>query len=187
VLLDHHHPDPPQPVGALILRERPLLADAACRTRFASMRRRAYGVTLANVTTPGADDEDDAVVLAAVRAAVADLPEVEEAALQGRPLFRVRRRRFAIANLTTSPPRPRWQGCGRSLHVLAEVGELGALLQDPRFERSPHHGSTGWVALALDDLDHADWVEVRELVESGYRRAAGRALVEQLGQRRDRR
>jgi hypothetical protein len=128
---------------------------------------------------------DDAV-LARIRAACADLPEVEEAELQDRPLFRVRRRRFAIVNGATSPARPRWEGCGRSLHVLADHAELEALVQDPRFAVSPHHGSIGWVAMRLD-LTTTDWVEVAELIEAGYRRAAGRSLVEQLDRRRDHR
>jgi predicted DNA-binding protein (MmcQ/YjbR family) len=124
--------------------------------------------------------DDDA--LARVRSVCAHLPEVEEAELQGRPLFRVRRRRFAIVNGATSPPRPRWDGCGRSLHVLADEAELEALRQDPRFSESPHHGSLGWVALALDP-DDTDWAEVAELLEAGYRRAAARDLVEQLDRR----
>lgn len=128
------------------------------------------------------DDAADRELVARVREACANLPEVEEAELQGRPLFRVRRRRFAIVNGATSPPRPRWAGFGRSLHVLADRAELDALLADGRFVISPHHGLSGWVALPIDPAT-VDWDEVAELVESGYRRAAGRELIERLDRR----
>ena len=84
------------------------------------------------------DREADDAALARVRACCVDLPEVEEAELQDRPLFRVRTRRFAIVNLATSPPRPRWAGFGRSLHVLADANEHDALLADPgsRYRRT---------------------------------------------------
>ena len=124
-------------------------------------------------------DEADDVVLGRIRARCAGWPEVEETELQDRPLFRVRQRRFAIVNLATSPPRPRWDGFGRSLHVLADAGELDALLADPRFRPSPHHGSSGWVAVTID-AETVDWVEIGELLESGYRRAAGRDLAATL-------
>ena len=130
----------------------------------------------------GADEAErvaDDAVLARVRAACADLPEVEEAELQDRPLFRVRRRRFAIVNGATAPARPRWDGFGRSLHLLADDTELEALHHDPRFRPSPHHGDRGWVALAVDP-DTADWDEIGELLEAGYRRAAGPSLSAQL-------
>lgn len=137
------------------------------------------------MTEPDGADErrrDDEVVRR-VRAICADLPEAEEAELQGRPLFRVRRRRFAIVNGATSPPRPRWQSFGRSVHVLADAAELDALLHDPRFRPSPHHAESGWVGLELEPAT-ADWDELAELVESGYRRAAGRSLNDQLDRRR---
>lgn len=126
----------------------------------------------------------DAQVLGRIRAICLAFPEVEEAELQDRPLFRVRRRRFAIVNGTTAPARPRWQGFGHSLHVLTEPAEQEALRHDPRFEPSPHHGHAGWMALRLDDPTAIDWTEVAELLEAGYRQAASRDLVEVLDQRR---
>jgi predicted DNA-binding protein (MmcQ/YjbR family) len=130
------------------------------------------------------DDEStersvDVATLARIRRICSGWPEVEETTLQDRPLFRVRRRRFAILNGATSPPRPRWQGFGLSLHVLADPVELDALSHDPRFEPSPHHGDRGWLALRLGQ-GTVDWAEVAELLESGYRRAAGHALVDIL-------
>ena len=126
---------------------------------------------------------NDAFALSRLRAACAGLPEVEEAELQGRPLFRVRKRRFAIFNGATSPARPRWQRFSRSLHFLAEPGELEALRQDHRFEASPHHGANGWMALDMDIVT-IDWDEVAELLEAGYRQAAPRPLIDILDQSR---
>lgn len=60
----------------------------------------------------------------------------------------------------------------RSLHFLADPLEIDALRQDRRFRSSPHHGDRGWLAIALDDL--ADWDEIAELLESGYRQVASR-------------
>lgn len=125
----------------------------------------------------------DAEVLGRIRAVCLSFPEVEEAELQNRPLFRVRRRRFAIVNLAASPPRPRWQGFGRSLHVLTEPAEREALRHDGRFEQSPHHGDHGWMALVLADPSAVDWTEIAELLEAGYRQAASRDLIEALDQR----
>jgi predicted DNA-binding protein (MmcQ/YjbR family) len=91
----------------------------------------------------------------------------------------VRSRRFAIVNRADSPPRPRWRGAGRSLHVVTDPAEREALRQDPRFVASPHHGDRGWLALGLDG-DDVDWEEVAELLEAAYRHVAGRRLVERL-------
>jgi predicted DNA-binding protein (MmcQ/YjbR family) len=121
---------------------------------------------------------DDDRVLRQIRDICRRFPDVEEADLQDRPLFRVASRRFAIFNGTGSPPRPRWQGAGRSLHVLTDPAEREALAHDPRFRPSPHHGDRGWVALRLDG-EAVDWVEVAELLESAYRQAAGARRVAQ--------
>ena len=108
----------------------------------------------------------DEEALARVRAICLALPDVSEGQLQDRPLFHVRRRRFAIFNGDSSPARPRWDGCGRSLHVLADADEVDALRADARFRASPHHGDRGWFALALDD--DTDWTEVAELLSSAH-------------------
>lgn len=119
---------------------------------------------------------DDADALCRIRTICRRFPAVEEAALQDRPLFRVGSRRFAIFNGDGSPSRPRWQGAGRSLHVLTDPAERDALTQDPRFHPSPHHGDRGWLALRLD-TGEVDWQEVAELLESAYRQAAGRGRL----------
>ncbi len=130
----------------------------------------------ADMTTP---PPSDAALLARIRSICVGWPEVEEAQLQDRPLFRVRRRRFAIFNGAAAPTRPRWSSFGASLHFLTEQSDRAGLLQDPRFERSPHHGDRGWIALRLDTAP-IDWAELAELLEAGYRQAAGRALAARL-------
>ena len=119
------------------------------------------------------DDERD---LSRIRRICLRLPDVKEAELQNRVWFRVRAKRFALFNGTLSPPRPRWQGFGRSLHFVTEPHERQALREDPRFTISPHHGNRGWMALDLES-DVPDWVEVAELLETAYRAVASRQLV----------
>jgi len=106
-------------------------------------------------------------------------PEVEEAELQNRPLFRVRSKRFAIFNGDSSPWRPRWRAFGRSLHFVTDPEERPALSDDGRFRVSPHHGDRGWMALDLEG-DDVDWSEIAELLETAYRHVANRELVARL-------
>jgi predicted DNA-binding protein (MmcQ/YjbR family) len=102
------------------------------------------------------------------------LPGAEESVLQDRPMFHVRRRRFALVNLAASPARARWDGCGESLHFLADADELPALLADDRFTPSPHHGDRGWLMVRLDGNVDIDWSELAELLRSAHARAGGR-------------
>jgi predicted DNA-binding protein (MmcQ/YjbR family) len=125
----------------------------------------------------------DERALARLRTICLAFPEAEEAVLQDRPLFRVRSRRFALFNGASSPPRPRWNGFGRSVHFVTDPQERGALRQDSRFTTSPHHGDRGWMAMSLEDTA-VDWTELAELLEAAYRHVAGRALVELLDRRR---
>ena len=115
-----------------------------------------------------ADERD----LARIRLICLGFPSADESQLQDRPLFVVGRRRFAIFNGESSPPRKRWEGSGRSLHFLSDPSERDALDQDARFTSSPHHGDRGWVAFRLD-RGAVDWDEVAELLESAYRQVAG--------------
>jgi predicted DNA-binding protein (MmcQ/YjbR family) len=111
-------------------------------------------------------DATDQDLLGKVRRICLAFDGVEEAELQGRPLFRVGRRRFAIFNGLGSPPRRRWEASGRSLHFLSDPSERDALRQDPRFTPSPHHGDRGWFALRLDD--GIDWGEVTEILHAAH-------------------
>src|SRR5205814_5890537 len=127
------------------------------------------GTTLDEFVYIGPDVEsDDGLVLRRLRAICLAFPGADEGELQNRPLFRVGRKRFALFNGLASPPRPRWNGSGRSLHFLANPLDRDSLRQDPRFTPSPHHGDRGWLALAVNAGD-TDWDEVGELLESAYR------------------
>ena len=117
-------------------------------------------------------DAEDLSALERIRSICLGFPRVDEAELQGRPLFRVGRRRFAIFNGRGSPQRTRWDGAGRSLHFLSDPMEVDALRQDGRFGPSPHHGHRGWLATRVDD--EVDWDEVAELLDSAYRQVAPR-------------
>jgi predicted DNA-binding protein (MmcQ/YjbR family) len=132
------------------------------------------------VDTHGSDDRD----LSRIRTICLRFPEAEEAELQGRSLFRVRTRRFALFNGNDAPPRKRWTGFGRSLHFVTDPQEREALAHDPRFLTSPHHGNRGWMALDLE-RDGVDWDEVAELLETAFRQVARRQLVEELDRNRD--
>jgi len=56
--------------------------------------------------------------------------------------------------------------------------DQAALLEDPRFERTPYIGQHGWVTMRWDG--EPDWAEVRQLAESAYRKVAGKRLLEEL-------
>jgi predicted DNA-binding protein (MmcQ/YjbR family) len=115
----------------------------------------------------------DEQVLERLRAICATLRGCEEGVLQDRPLFHVRRRRFAIFNGSSSPPRPRWAAAGCSVHFLSDPAERDALVQDPRFTPSPHHGDRGWLAIRVDD-GTVDWQELAELLEAAHAQVAPR-------------
>lgn len=122
----------------------------------------------------------EAARLDRIRVICTALPEVEETTWQERPLFRVRRRRFAIVNDASCPPRPRWAKAGPSLHLLTDPLETDALRADRRFQPSPHHRDQGWVALRLD-TGEVDWDEIAELLQSAYLAAAPKDLAAGCG------
>lgn len=119
------------------------------------------------------DDPVDEQVLERLRRICSTFDDCEEGVLQDRPLFHVNRRRFAIFNGETSPPRPRWAAAGRSVHFLSDPAEHDALLQDGRFEPSPHHGDRGWLSVRLDS-ETVDWAELTELLDAAHRQVARR-------------
>jgi predicted DNA-binding protein (MmcQ/YjbR family) len=119
-----------------------------------------------------APESGDNGALERIRVICLGFSGAEEGELQGRPLFHVARRRFALFNGLASPPRRRWSGSGRSLHFLADSLEIDALRQDDRFTPSPHHGNRGWLAVRLEGA--VDWEEIGELVESAYHQVVRR-------------
>lgn len=121
----------------------------------------------------GSPAQRDDEVLACVRQICAALDGAEESVLQDRPLFHVGRRRFAIFNGESLPPRKRWAGAGCSVHFLSDPSEREALLHDARFTRSPHHGDRGWLAVRIDE-GYVDWTELAELLAAAHEQVARR-------------
>ena len=124
------------------------------------------------------EPDQDSADLALLRRICSRFPEAEEGSLQGRPLFHVRRRRFAIFNTSDAPPRRRWENFGKSLHFATAPEQRASLERDARFVVSPHHGFRGWIALDLGS--DIDWSEVDRLLESAYRSVAAKELVAEL-------
>jgi predicted DNA-binding protein (MmcQ/YjbR family) len=122
-------------------------------------------------------DPPDIDALERVRRICLAFEGADEGELQGRPLFRVGRRRFAIFNGLGSPPRPRWESSGRSLHFLGDPTERDSLTQDPRFAASPHHGNRGWFAIGL--AGDVNWEELAELLHAAHARVAPRRVPDQ--------
>jgi inorganic pyrophosphatase len=121
----------------------------------------------------------DRVDLDRIRTICSRFPEADEDSLQGRPMFHVRRRRFAIFNGDDAPPRKRWQAFGRSLHFATRPLLHSQLADDDRFLASPHHGFRGWMALELGTHD-VDWHEIERLLFQAYRHVANKKLLQEL-------
>lgn len=144
-------------------------APIACAPSGAGRRviERTIGADVETLTMAHDHVDADQEVLAKIRAICATFEGSAESLLQDRPLFHVSRRRFAIFNGDSSPSRPRWNASGRSVHFLSDPAEREALLQDPRFTRSPHHGDRGWLAIRVDP-DAVDWQELTELLHAAH-------------------
>ena len=106
-------------------------------------------------------------------------PEAQESTLQDRPMFHVRRRRFAILNADGAPFRKRWAEFGPSLHFMTDPLQRPVLGGDPRISTSPHHGFRGWMAIDLQP-GAVDWSEIAGLLESAYRAVAAKELIAEM-------
>ncbi len=148
-------------------------APTACASNASTGRviERPIGAVVETLTVVGDHVKGDQQVLEKIRGICATFEGSAESLLQDRPLFHVGRRRFAIFNGDTSPSRPRWNAAGRSVHFLSDPAEREALLQDPRFTRSPHHGDRGWLAIGVDPRT-ADWQELTELLHAAHEQVA---------------
>jgi hypothetical protein len=107
------------------------------------------------------------------------LPEVVETADNEmvRPSFRVRGKSFGMYM-------DNHHGDGRvGLWCKAPPGVQSALVSsDPeRFYVPPYVGPSGWVGIRFD-LKEADWDEVADLIEQGYRMSAPKRLIALLDQ-----
>lgn len=113
---------------------------------------------------------------AAVRAATAHLPEVEERLSHGAPSFFVRGKR-AFVNVWIDGHH---EEHGPHLWCAAPPGAQAELVAgDPvRFFRPPYVGHRGWIGVRLDD--ELETAELAELCEDAFRTVAPPTLVRQL-------
>jgi len=109
-------------------------------------------------------------LLSALRAAVADLPEVTETIDGfGHTTFKVRRKSFLIAGM---------EATGASISFKSDPVSQSMLVRRGPFYRTPYIGQHGWVSLDRP-LDY-DWGEVQDLIEDAYRHAAPKSLTRRL-------
>ena len=117
-------------------------------------------------------DEDP--FLAEVREVCLALPETVEVEAWGRPTYRAGKKIFAVF---TGSSEQRY-----SLIFKPDDDERPALLEDERFFSPPYFGPGGWLALDFT-VAEVDWDEVRELVETSYRRVALKRMLKALPER----
>lgn len=96
-------------------------------------------------------------------------PEVEETEQFGGPWYKVGGKSFACYGAESEKAGTGHRGVdGAAFNVT--LMDQAALLQDPRFTRTHYIGQHGWVTMRWDG--EPDWDEVRDLLESAYRKAA---------------
>jgi len=97
------------------------------------------------------------------------LPETSEVVAWGHPNFRAGRKIFAVLEV--------YKGV-LSIAVKAALPDQEALLHDPRFDKTPYIGQSGWVSLKVGGRLH--WDPIRPLVLASYRLVALKRMVAAL-------
>ena len=106
----------------------------------------------------------------ALREACGRLPEVDEVMDGfGHTTFKVRKRSFVIAGMGED---------GTSVSVKSEPATQAFLVRHGPWYRTPYIGHHGWVT--LDDPLDAEWEDVVEIIEDGWRLAAPKRLRDTL-------
>jgi predicted DNA-binding protein (MmcQ/YjbR family) len=106
-------------------------------------------------------------LLDAVRAACADLPEVEEIVDGfGHHAFKVRTKSFVLAGMGED---------GTHVAIKSDPVNQALLIRREPYMRTPYIGQHGWVSV-VSPLEH-DWAEIATLIEDGWRMAAPKRLV----------
>lgn len=105
---------------------------------------------------------DDDPFLSELREVCLGFPEATEVEAWGRPTFRAGKI-FALFSGTEDRP--------YGVIFRPDDDERPALIEDPRFYSPPYYGPSGWLTLDFEAAP-VDWEEVRELVETSYRRVA---------------
>src|SRR5690606_20859542 len=123
------------------------------------------------------DDADP--FLARVRQLALAFPDAAEKVSHGRPVFYTTKI-FAYYGGSVKVAGGHEQH-DQSVVVLLDPAEREALLQEERCFFPAYLGPCGW--LGIDLTDHTDWGELRELMETSYRRTAGPRRVARLDSR----
>jgi predicted DNA-binding protein (MmcQ/YjbR family) len=106
----------------------------------------------------------------ALREACGRLPEVDEVRDGfGHTTFKVRKRSFVIAGMGED---------GTSVSVKSDPATQAFLVRHGPWYRTPYIGQHGWVT--LDDPLDAEWEDVVEIIEDGWRLAAPKRLRDSL-------
>ncbi|MEO7148151.1 MAG: MmcQ/YjbR family DNA-binding protein [Terrimesophilobacter sp.] len=90
-------------------------------------------------------------------------PESVEIMSWGRSTFRAGKKIFIV--MGSSMERP------YSIVFKPDAEERVAYLQDDRFFSPPYWGSSGWLAIDIDQ-PNTDWTELSELIDTSYRQVA---------------
>jgi len=108
-------------------------------------------------------------VLKTLRSLCLTLPESNEAAQFGHPVWRAGKKTFAWA---------RYDERRLTLCFWVGVEQQNLLLADSRYRIPPYLGHNGWIA--LDVTDHCDAAEVKALVLQSYRHFALKRMLQAL-------
>ena len=108
-------------------------------------------------------------VLDRLRALCLSLPETSESDSWGHPNFRAGKKIFAAYEIYHERP---------CVAVKLPVPDGTALLDDPRFFRTPYVGKHGWISVWVDDPP--GWPLLRELVLTSYRQVALKRMLAAL-------
>lgn len=109
-------------------------------------------------------------LVAALRKACGDLPEVEDGVDGfGHTTFRVRRRSFVIAGMGED---------GLTVSIKSDLANQALLTRREPYYRTPYIGQHGWIS--IDDPDDEQWPEVEALIHDGWRLAAPKSLAKQV-------
>jgi hypothetical protein len=127
--------------------------------------------------------DDDDPYLGRLRELALAFPDAEERVAHGRPHFRVRKV-FAVYGSSTKGAADVRTSYPHGLVVLPDESDRAALSEDPRSFVPAYLAPSGWVGLDLSaggvGPDEVDWQEVAELLDSSYRRVAGKRQIERL-------
>lgn len=118
---------------------------------------------------------DDDPFLTELRQVCLAYPEATEVEAWGRPTFRAGKIFALFSGIEDRP---------YGVIFRPDDDERPALLDDPRFYSPPYYGPSGWLTLDFEAAP-VDWEEVRELVETSYRRIALKRQLKALDAQSD--